>query len=113
MNGVVKLADFGFAKNMTAEVISSCKGSLYYQAPEVLEKVNHYEPKSDTYSFGIVVLELALGKRIFKLIQGWEPPARREGFPSEDLLREISDEKLRELVKMMLSKKPEERLSSE
>ena len=91
MNGVVKLADFGFAKNLSSEVISSFKGSLYYQAPEVLEKINHYESKSDTYAFGIVVLELALGKRIFKIIEGWEPPARREGFPSESLLREISD----------------------
>ena len=91
MKGVVKLADFGFAKNMTSEVISSCKGSLYYQAPEVLERVNHYEPKSDTYSFGIVALELALGRRIFKIIEGWEPPARKEDFPSEGLLDEIKD----------------------
>ena len=81
MKGVVKICDFGFAKNLTSEVISSCKGSLYYQAPEVLDKLNHYEAKSDVYSFGIVVLELALGKRIFKIIEGWEPPGRREGFP--------------------------------
>ena len=77
MEGVPKIADFGFAKNMVTELISSNKGSLYYQAPEVLEKVNHYEPKSDIYSFGIMVLELGLGKRIFEIIEGWEPPARR------------------------------------
>jgi serine/threonine protein kinase len=82
MKGVVKIADFGFAKNLTFEVISSCKGSLYYQAPEVLDKKNYYEPKCDIYSLGIVVLELGLGKRIFKIIEGWKPPGALEEFPS-------------------------------
>ena len=77
MDGVPKIADFGFAKNMVSELISTSRGSIYYQAPEVLEKSNHYEPKSDIYSFGMVALELGLKKRIFKIIEGWEPPARK------------------------------------
>jgi hypothetical protein len=54
-----------------------------------------------------------MGQRIFKLIKGTLPPGVRGDFPSQNLLEMIKDKELRELVKKMLMKKAEERLSME
>ncbi|PWZ04976.1 Mitogen-activated protein kinase kinase kinase 1 [Zea mays] len=43
-NGSVKLADFGLAKEITKfNELKSCKGTVYWMAPEILVRANHAE----------------------------------------------------------------------
>ena len=104
-----KIADFGSSK-----ILETCKsmtnaGTLAYKAPEVIQ-MNTYDCKADVWSLGILSLELLLGKRIFKIVEG--VPSLKEGFPSESLFNEIKDKDLRLLVQMMLKKDPKERSTS-
>eukprot|EP00919_Chromeraceae_sp_WS-2016_P057332 GHVR01135892.1.p1 GENE.GHVR01135892.1~~GHVR01135892.1.p1 ORF type:complete len:104 (+),score=2.59 GHVR01135892.1:1691-2002(+) len=66
-NGVVKLADFGFAINASNcnEKFDYNVGSPYYMPPESL-KFNRYSYKSDVWSMGIIAFELAYGKLPWK-----------------------------------------------
>jgi serine/threonine protein kinase len=112
MNGEPKITDLGLAQVMRTSGVSGKSGTPFYVAPEVLEE-EKYGQSVDIWSLGIVLLEFLLGQRIFKLIKGILPPSARADFPSQKLLVEIKDEELRELVKKMLMKKPEERLSME
>ncbi|KAJ8497758.1 hypothetical protein OPV22_008310 [Ensete ventricosum] len=58
-NGSVKLADFGLAKEMTkVTVLKSCKGSVYWMAPEVINPRKSYGPAADIWSLGCTVLEM-------------------------------------------------------
>ncbi|XP_042468443.1 mitogen-activated protein kinase kinase kinase 1-like [Zingiber officinale] len=58
-NGSVKLADFGLAKEMTKiSMLKSCKGSIYWMAPEVVNPRRSYGPSADIWSLGCTVLEM-------------------------------------------------------
>ena len=67
--GTVKLADFGASKQIqglpivsnNSEISKSIKGSLYWMAPEMFQKVP-YGRKVDIWSLGCVVIEMATGK---------------------------------------------------
>lgn len=60
------LIDFGMASLRGAENrmlnTTLLGGSFHYMAPERL--TGHYSPASDTYSFGVMVLEMLSGKRL-------------------------------------------------
>lgn len=61
--GVVKLADFGMAKHISAQSCPlSLKGSPYWMAPEVIKNINGYDFAVDIWSLGCTVLEMATGK---------------------------------------------------
>lgn len=109
--GVPKITDLGIAKLMANTLTSGKTGSPFYQAPETLYDEKYGKP-SDIWSLGIVLLELLVGRRITKIVKGNLQPAARKDFPSNDLLDEIKDSELRELVRLMLAKKPEERLTA-
>ncbi|KAK1264245.1 Mitogen-activated protein kinase kinase kinase 1 [Acorus gramineus] len=94
-NGSVKLADFGLAKEVTnINGLKSCKGSVYWMAPEVV-KSQPYGPAADIWSLGCTVLEMLTHQipypnmewpsALFKIGRG-EPPS----IPS-DLSREARD----------------------
>ena len=68
-SGVVKLSDFGCAKQIE-KTLSQCltdrfqdaiKGSIPWMAPEVIKQAN-YGRKSDIWSFGCTLIELSTGK---------------------------------------------------
>uniref|UniRef100_A0A0D6QR37 Receptor-like serine/threonine-protein kinase n=1 Tax=Araucaria cunninghamii TaxID=56994 RepID=A0A0D6QR37_ARACU len=59
-----KVSDFGLSKLINreqSEVITMTKGTFGYMAPELLNL--HVTEKADTYSFGVVVVEIVCGKR--------------------------------------------------
>lgn len=84
-NGSVKLADFGLAKEMSnLNDLKSCKGSVYWMAPEVVNPKKTYGHAADIWSLGCTVLEM-LTRQIpypnvewqhafFKIGRGDQPP---------------------------------------
>nr|XP_024382607.1 mitogen-activated protein kinase kinase kinase YODA-like isoform X2 [Physcomitrium patens] len=62
-NGMVKLADFGMAKHISAQsFLKSFKGSPYWMAPEVLKHTGGYDLAVDIWSLGCTVLEMVTTK---------------------------------------------------
>ena len=65
-NGVVKLADFGMAKEVDKlDMLKSCKGSAYWMAPEVIDPKKTYNHAADIWSVGCTVLEMSTGEPPF------------------------------------------------
>ncbi|NWI71515.1 M3K19 kinase, partial [Todus mexicanus] len=68
-NGVVKLIDFGCARRLAwaslggtqSEMLKSVHGTPYWMAPEVINE-SGYGRKSDIWSVGCTVFEMATGK---------------------------------------------------
>ncbi|XP_064420145.1 mitogen-activated protein kinase kinase kinase 19 [Latimeria chalumnae] len=68
-NGVIKLIDFGCAKRLACmstsgtqtEMLKSMHGTPYWMAPEVINESGHGR-KSDIWSIGCTVFEMATGK---------------------------------------------------
>ncbi|WOL03813.1 mitogen-activated protein kinase kinase kinase 1-like [Canna indica] len=84
-NGSVKLADFGLAKEMTKfNMLKSCKGSVYWMAPEVVNPRRSYGTAADIWSLGCTVLELLTRQipypnlewtqALFRIGRGEQPP---------------------------------------
>ncbi len=66
--GVVKLTDFGIAKDTDVTGLTSANstvGTAAYMSPEQCRGERNLTPKSDIYSFGILMYELLTGKKPF------------------------------------------------
>jgi serine/threonine protein kinase len=67
--GLVKLMDFGIAK-MTADrkltQTGRTVGSLYYMSPEQINGAQNLDPRSDLYSLGVTLYEVATGVKPFE-----------------------------------------------
>lgn len=65
-NGVAKLCDFGFARNMgvRTHVLTSMKGTPLYMAPEVIN-AKPYDHTADLWSLGCIAYELLVGSPPF------------------------------------------------
>ncbi|XP_071152181.1 serine/threonine-protein kinase Nek1-like, partial [Mytilus edulis] len=84
-SGLVQLGDFGIAKVLgsTVELARTCIGTPYYLSPEICEN-RPYNNKSDVWSLGCVLYEIATLKHAFeagnmknlvlKIIRGSYPP---------------------------------------
>lgn len=66
-SGVVKLADFGMAKQVDKlGLLKSFLGSAHWMAPEVVNPRRSYNLMADIWSLGCTVLEMAIGKPPFE-----------------------------------------------
>jgi serine/threonine protein kinase len=64
-DGAVKISDFGVAKVLAAEATKSgIKGKIGYMSPEQCQ-ADSLDRRSDIFSIGIVLYELATGARLF------------------------------------------------
>lgn len=61
-NGLVKLADFGLAKATKLNDVKSCKGTVFWMAPEVVKSQGGYGVPADIWSLGCTVLEMLTGR---------------------------------------------------
>lgn len=71
VDGELKLADFGLARTILAgdaESAVSSAGSPFWMAPEVVQGVN-VTSRSDVWSFGATVFEMAAGKPPFATME--------------------------------------------
>lgn len=126
-DGRVKVLDFGLAKLQEGEVTriygqefessltqeGTVVGTLHYMSPEQLQ-LRHVDQRSDLYSFGVVLYEMATGDLPF----GGESAAQVITAVLRDRARRIDDldtrlpTELAELVASCLEKDPGRRLAS-
>jgi len=67
-NGTVKLMDFGIAKaaaDRRLTMTGTTMGSLYYMSPEQIKGMATTDARSDLYSVGVSLYEIATGKKPF------------------------------------------------
>ncbi|PWN52498.1 kinase-like protein [Violaceomyces palustris] len=135
----MKVADFGFARNLSNNVLAETLcGSPLYMAPEIL-RYEKYDAKADLWSVGAVLYEMSVGKPPFRannhveLLRKIEKSEDKIRFPDErsagSLAREaarrqeagepplppphpVSDD-IKVLIRQLLKRKPVERKSFE
>jgi mitogen-activated protein kinase kinase len=118
--GFIKLCDFGVSGELVNSIADTFVGTSTYMAPERIQG-EKYTVKSDVWSFGLTIMELAIGKFPF---DASEHLSDGDGAPAGilDLLQQIVHEPapklpkseafppiLEDMIQKCLSKKPEER----
>ncbi|KAH8592693.1 kinase-like domain-containing protein [Bisporella sp. PMI_857] len=118
--GQIKLCDFGVSGELVNSVADTFVGTSTYMAPERIQG-EKYTVKSDVWSFGLAIMELAIGKFPF---DASEHLSDGDGAPAGilDLLQQIVHEPapklpksdafpsiLEDMIQKCLAKKPEER----
>ncbi|GBL90270.1 Cyclin-dependent kinase-like 4 [Araneus ventricosus] len=64
--GIVKLCDFGFARNLSpGENYTDYVATRWYRAPELLVGDTHYGPEVDVWAIGCVAAELIRGEALW------------------------------------------------
>ncbi|XP_015921945.2 cyclin-dependent kinase-like 4 isoform X2 [Parasteatoda tepidariorum] len=65
-DGIVKLCDFGFARNLSpGENYTDYVATRWYRAPELLVGDTHYGPEVDVWAIGCVAAELIRGEALW------------------------------------------------
>jgi len=118
--GQIKLCDFGVSGELVNSVADTFVGTSTYMAPERIQG-QKYTVKSDVWSFGLSIMELAIGKFPF---DASEHLSDGDGQPAGilDLLQQIVYEPapklpkseafppiLEDMIQKCMSKSPEER----
>lgn len=57
---IVKVADFGFAREITEDLMATCCGSPIFMAPEIIDGKN-YDDSIDLWSYGVILYEFLFG----------------------------------------------------
>lgn len=117
--GQIKLCDFGVSGELVNSIADTFVGTSTYMAPERIQG-EKYTVKSDVWSFGLSIMELAIGRFPF----GSENPSDDDEGPAGilDLLQQIVHEPaprlpksdafpsiLEDMCQKCLSKVPDER----
>lgn len=108
--GEIKLCDFGISGELVNSLAKTLVGCILYMAPERVDpstSANPYSIKSDVWSLGITLLELANGAHPFssndvvgsmtKILKGMVPPLKKnfspaaQNFVSRCLVKDIAD----------------------
>lgn len=95
--GYIKLCDFGVSGELVNSVADTFVGTSTYMAPERIQG-EKYTVKSDVWSFGLTIMELAIGKFPF---DASEQLSDGDGAPAGilDLLQQIVHEPAPKLPK--------------
>ncbi|KAB0362490.1 hypothetical protein FD754_006646 [Muntiacus muntjak] len=115
-DGVLKLTDFGFAKETTQNALQTPCYTPYYVAPEVLGP-EKYDKSCDMWSLGVIMYILLCGFPPFysNTGQAISPGMKRRirlgqyGFPSPEW-SEVSED-AKQLIRLLLKTDPTERLT--
>lgn len=87
--GHIKLCDFGVSGELVNSVADTFVGTSTYMAPERIQG-EKYTVKSDVWSFGLTIMELAIGKFPFSSNEEYEEDNAPAGIL--DLLQQIVHE---------------------
>lgn len=118
-DGTVKLVDLGVAKARDTDSLRTMPKTVFgtpnYISPEQAQDSSAVDSRADVYSLGVVLYELLCGRRPYNCEK---PKEVIELLLSQAPLPDIRSFKpdipanLAELLKLMLAKKPEERIAS-
>jgi serine/threonine-protein kinase len=116
-DGVVKLADFGLARAPEDQRITrtgAVMGSPYYTSPEQIRGTATLDARTDIYSIGVVLYELATGQKPFHEDDAFSTMrAHVERMPVPPVeIDPALPPALNEIILTALSKEPESRFSS-
>jgi mitogen-activated protein kinase kinase len=117
--GSIKLCDFGVSGELVNSIADTFVGTSTYMAPERIQG-ERYTVKSDVWSFGLSIMEMAIGK--FPFGSNEQSDADCEPAGILDLLQQIVHEPaprlpksdafpsiLEDMIQKCLCKKPDER----
>lgn len=117
--GHIKLCDFGVSGELINSIADTFVGTSTYMAPERIQG-DRYTVKSDVWSFGLTIMELAIGKFPFASSEQYEDDGAPAGIL--DLLQQIVHEPaprlpksdafpsiLEDMIQKCLYKEPERR----
>lgn len=121
--GQIKLCDFGVSGELSNSLADTFVGTQTYMAPERILGAS-YSVKSDVWSVGLSLLELAIGRFPFESEDGQQGARAVSGLGILDLLQRIVNEpppklpeseafpkSLHELIDHCLRKEPADRAS--
>ena len=118
--GEIKLRGFGTSKHLDSTFASTMVGSPIYMAPERIA-AQQYNAKSDTWSFGMTLLELTVGRYPYDVPSdgpqgGHDRPGTIElltkivrGPPPQIPVSSVTPQSLYDLIENCLRKDPDER----
>ncbi|KAI7879377.1 kinase-like protein [Lichtheimia hyalospora FSU 10163] len=118
---LLKVADFGFARNLpNASLADTMCGSPLYMGPEILSGLK-YDAKADLWSVGAVLYEVVTGRPPFRaqnhieLLKKINENEDRIRFPDEkpDAVVAPIGNDIKDLIRKLLKKNPVERITFE
>ncbi|KAJ1297855.1 hypothetical protein BS78_01G409600 [Paspalum vaginatum] len=111
-NGSVKLADFGLAKEITKfNAVKSCKGTVYWMAPEVVNPKKTYGPAADIWSLGCTVLEMLTRQIPYPDLE-WTQALYRIGKGESPAIPNYLSKDARDFICQCVKPNPEDRPSA-
>ncbi|KAL6644800.1 hypothetical protein ACP70R_016408 [Stipagrostis hirtigluma subsp. patula] len=111
-NGSVKLADFGLAKEITKfNAIKSCKGTVYWMAPEVVNPKKTYGPAADIWSLGCTVLEMLTRQLPYPDLE-WTQALYRIGKGEPPAIPSVLSRDARDFISQCVKPNPDDRPSA-
>lgn len=110
-NGVLKVADFGFARILKkpTEMMETMVGSPLYMAPEILQG-KAYDKKSDIWSLGVILYQLIFGRVPFEENSLPALIKKTGNFEKSELFRDKKPSKIVDLLAKMLENDPIKRI---